>query len=298
MTKTRGSGIPLDWREVAAVAREEARQAIERMVVELGGRTVSYLGTTAITWPGFNNIDPEPIAQIEAAHAVEQAAHSLIKDYLQLARQAGRTWYEIGDGLDLHWQASAAKESISEIAYSTALDYRMTDGERIFTWNCPACQRLITDHNPFWDEPPAREEGHADDCPRWAAELAEWQRHKCLEESRARSRSAASHTEPTEVTKSGPSYGGNQMDEYEIAQRSSKLPDLFASRVSEETLEGLRLMEEGGEYGELTSQLAAAIAQTAAPVTATEQQELRALLEATHMPTDPIEHLNVVQSAR
>jgi hypothetical protein len=55
------------------------------------------------------------------------------------------------------------------------------------------------------------------------------------------------------------------MDEYEIADRASKLPDQFASRVDEKTLEGLRLMDEGGEYDELASELIAALAKTARP---------------------------------
>lgn len=88
------------------------------------------------------------------------------------------------------------------------------------------------------------------------------------------------------------------MDEYEIADRASKLPDQFATRVSDRTLRFLRLCEEGGEYGELAIDLAAALAKNGAPVTAAEQQELLKLLEAQHMPTDPIEQLNVVEPAQ
>jgi hypothetical protein len=83
------------------------------------------------------------------------------------------------------------------------------------------------------------------------------------------------------------------MDEYEAAQRASALPDRFAARVSAYTLEGLRLMDEGGEYGELTSELTAALAKSGAEVSAAEQRELRELLEATGMPTDPVDQLNV-----
>jgi len=36
------------------------------------------------------------------------------------------------------------------------------------------------------------------------------------------------------------------MDAHEIARRASTLPGRFAARVPAETLEGLRLMEEGG----------------------------------------------------
>ena len=53
------------------------------------------------------------------------------------------------------------------------------------------------------------------------------------------------------------------------------------------------LMDGGGEYGELTIELAAALAAHQMPVTPEERDELRELLEAMSMPTDPIEQLNV-----
>jgi hypothetical protein len=83
------------------------------------------------------------------------------------------------------------------------------------------------------------------------------------------------------------------MDAQEIARRASELPGRFATRVPPETLDGLQLMGEGGEYGELALELAATLARTQATVTAAEQQELRALLEATHMSTGPADHLAV-----
>ena len=52
-------------------------------------------------------------------------------------------------------------------------------------------------------------------------------------------------------------------------------------------------MRGGGEYGELTIELAASLAAHKTPVTPEERDELRALLEAMNMPTDPIGQLNV-----
>jgi hypothetical protein len=85
------------------------------------------------------------------------------------------------------------------------------------------------------------------------------------------------------------------MDEYEIARRASKLPDRFATRVDRTTLEGLRAMDGGGEYGELTIELAATLAATGTPVSTAERDELQALLDAMGMPTDPIQRLTVVE---
>jgi hypothetical protein len=83
------------------------------------------------------------------------------------------------------------------------------------------------------------------------------------------------------------------MTEDEIIERAEALPDRFADRVSESTLWSIKRMRGGGEYGELTIELAASLAAQHSPVTAAERDELRALLEAMSMPTDPIEKLNV-----
>jgi hypothetical protein len=82
------------------------------------------------------------------------------------------------------------------------------------------------------------------------------------------------------------------MDEREIARRASALPGRFADRIPPRTLESLNLMGEGGEYGELTIELAASLAANHAPVTLEERDELAALLAAMHMPDDPIGKLN------
>ena len=83
------------------------------------------------------------------------------------------------------------------------------------------------------------------------------------------------------------------MNAHEIARRASALPARFADRVPEDTLKGLRLMEEGGEYGELTVELAATLAQTRAVVSRGEQRELRELLAATDMPAGLADQLQV-----
>jgi len=81
------------------------------------------------------------------------------------------------------------------------------------------------------------------------------------------------------------------MNTHEIARRASALPDQFATRLSEDTLAGLRLMEEGGEFVELAIELAATLVKAGATVSAAEQRELRGLLEATGMPTHLLEQL-------
>jgi hypothetical protein len=158
-------------------ARREVRRAVDVMAIEAAGRTAAPLRSTARVWPGASTFEPEPIVGLESAHAIEQAAHALIKDLIRLARQASRSWYEIGQALDPHWEAVAAKESIADIAYDYALEYQADRGMRTFSWTCPACEQLITDQSRF-REPPAQEEGHGADCGRRCAQLAEWRRHR------------------------------------------------------------------------------------------------------------------------
>jgi hypothetical protein len=83
------------------------------------------------------------------------------------------------------------------------------------------------------------------------------------------------------------------MTEDEIINQAETLPDRFANRVSESTLWSIKRMRGGGEYGELTIELAASLAADHTPVTAAERDELLALLQAMGQPTDPIERLNV-----
>ena len=83
------------------------------------------------------------------------------------------------------------------------------------------------------------------------------------------------------------------MTEDEIINQAETLPDRFANRVSETTLWSIKRMRGGGEYGELTIELAASLAAHHTPVTAAERDELLALLQAMGQPTDPIERLNV-----
>lgn len=83
------------------------------------------------------------------------------------------------------------------------------------------------------------------------------------------------------------------MDASEVARRGRVLPDQFAARVPAPTLAGLRLMAEGGEYGELVIELTATLVKHKAMVSAAEQRELQTLLQATGQPTYPADQLAV-----
>ena len=162
--------------QLRAIAGVKAAEAVRGIVEGFGGQTVLPVRTRSLIWPGVNGVEPEPIACLEAARELERAAHAMQLGYICQARQAGRSWHEIGGALDLHWAASANKESIIVEAYDYALELgrRPGLGRPPLTWACPACQQTITDHGPYGDLP-EQQDGHAADCPRWSAEVAEWQ---------------------------------------------------------------------------------------------------------------------------
>jgi hypothetical protein len=172
--QNRGPGR-LSRAEVAVAAREQARIAVNEMIAGSAGRTITQLRSKTLTWPGADGVEPEPVAGLEAACELERAAHALVEDYIRSAREAGRSWYEIGQALDLHWAAVASKESIADEAYDYALRYQPGTGRRTFSWTCPACQNRVTDNGP-WPDLPGQEDGHAAGCARRTAQLDAWHR--------------------------------------------------------------------------------------------------------------------------
>ena len=168
---------PEHAKQLRAVASAKAAQAVRDIVEGFGEQTVRPVRTRSLTWPGVNSVEPEPIACLEVARELERAAHAVQLDYVHQARDSGRSWYEIGEALDLHWAASANKESIVVEAYDYALELGRCPGlgRPPLTWMCPACQQTITDQGPYGDLP-QQQDGHTGDCPRWAAEVADWQK--------------------------------------------------------------------------------------------------------------------------
>jgi hypothetical protein len=83
------------------------------------------------------------------------------------------------------------------------------------------------------------------------------------------------------------------VNESQVIERAEALPELYASRVRPEDLDGMRSMVGAGEWQELVDLLLASLGLTRAPVSAEERDELLALLQAMDMPTDPIAELNV-----
>jgi hypothetical protein len=83
------------------------------------------------------------------------------------------------------------------------------------------------------------------------------------------------------------------MDEHDLAQRASGLPDRFAGRLSPDDLAGVREFAGAGEWAEELDLLVAALAAARQPVSPSERDELTALFGAMGMSIDPVGRLSV-----
>ena len=156
---------------IRTAARDKAGRAVRDMVLRLCGDPRTRIELPPPAQHTANLADQHPLASLEAAAELEQAAHDLVAEHIRLARQVGRTWYQIADALHLHAVACVNKESAADEAFSFALQYRSIADQRGIIWICPACHQKITDHGP-WDELPKQEDGHTAECSRRTAELA------------------------------------------------------------------------------------------------------------------------------
>ena len=141
-------------------------------------------GAEFITRPMFTDSeiairDLDPLDGARAARDIELGARHAARDYIRQAREAGRSWGQIGRALGIATDADAghAGTAVAEAAYSYAAGTPHTEtAERYgwsFLWRCRSCDQAISDRGltggPADDEP-----GHAGDCSRLAAAVAEW----------------------------------------------------------------------------------------------------------------------------
>jgi len=82
-------------------------------------------------------------------------------------------------------------------------------------------------------------------------------------------------------------------NEAELVARTKRLPEMFADRVRNADLDGLRSMAGGGEWGELLDLLIAALRYSRSTISAHERDELRDLLAGWGLPTNQLEDLVV-----
>ena len=141
-------------------------------------------GAESITRPNFPGSrltvhDLEPLTGARAARDIELASRHAARGYIRQAREAGHGWEQIGHALGITPGADAdqAGLTVAEATYTyaagnpdtgTALRYG-----RSFAWRCASCEQVISDHGLIAG-PANNEIGHAGDCGRLAAAVAEW----------------------------------------------------------------------------------------------------------------------------
>ncbi len=171
---------PEPAREVRAKTISAARNAARRATIDLALQD----GARVIRRPAFRGAqnvirDVEPIAGMRAAREIELGARYHTRTYIRDAREAGRTWHEIGRALGLvpGGEADQAGQTIAEAAYTYGAGHPDSETAwrygRSFPWRCGSCEGLISDRGPF-DGPADAEPGHGGECARLAATLGAW----------------------------------------------------------------------------------------------------------------------------
>lgn len=146
--------------------RHETGNAVRRLVRTTGGQFTDR--PLIRSEPDGRKVsEPEPLAGITAAVAVEREARRLALESVRYAREDGMAWAQIGEALGFgpQYGGDAGAAYRYAVPGHAAADW--------FTWTCPSCRGLIRDYGPELG-PHEAEEGHAEECGRFAAAVAEW----------------------------------------------------------------------------------------------------------------------------
>jgi hypothetical protein len=150
----------------SSVYRRMCQAAIQ--IAEAGGADVHERPM----FPGAISVSryAEPLAGIRAAQTLADSAARIRREYTQYARAEAITWQQIGQALGLDQGTDRKSGYDPGIAA-----FEHFEGEPDFHYHCAACGEWITDRGPYESHPEDNERGHAEDCARFAAELAAWQ---------------------------------------------------------------------------------------------------------------------------
>ena len=159
-----------------AASRDHARQAVAGLA---RCRGAEFTTREADHSSGITVRDLKPLDGARAARDIELGARHAARDYIRQAREAGHSWDQIGHALGVAPNADADQTglTVAEAAYTYAAGNPYTDTTirygRSFVWRCRSCDQAISDRGliagPADDEP-----GHTGNCPRLAADIAEW----------------------------------------------------------------------------------------------------------------------------
>lgn len=150
--------------------RHETSNAVRRLVAATGGQ-FSERPLIRSEPDGRKVSEPEPLAGITAAVAVEREARRLYLESVRYAREDGVSWHAIGEAMGFADHPQPGMTSVAEHAFQRAV--RGHAAADYFVWTCPSCRKLIRDYGPELG-PHEAEEGHAEECGRFAAAVRAW----------------------------------------------------------------------------------------------------------------------------
>jgi hypothetical protein len=98
-------GLVTDRSQLRNLADGAASEMIDYLVEKFDGDYYGLLKTRPDIWPPIDTTESEPLTRLVAAVELEHAAHAAQRSFIRQARETGRSWYEIGQALDLLWYA-------------------------------------------------------------------------------------------------------------------------------------------------------------------------------------------------
>lgn len=84
---------------------DAATEVIDYLIERFDGDNYSLLKTRPDIWPPIDTAKSEALTRLVAAFELEHAAHAAQRSFIRQARETAHSWHEIGQALDLLWQA-------------------------------------------------------------------------------------------------------------------------------------------------------------------------------------------------
>ena len=116
---------------------------------------------------------PTPLVGLWAANYLSQRARSEVATHVRRAREAGHSWDEVAQTLDMEPDGG---RTVAETTYERFAGSPASWSLRgpSFVWRCPACDQLIADRGPYESHPEDNQPGHANGCARLRGEINRW----------------------------------------------------------------------------------------------------------------------------
>ena len=173
------------WREHAAeqadrrspdeAARDEANLAV-RGALHRMGRAAGAAFTEQPIFEGASTTEQimDPAAAIRMSLMLRSTVEYQLHTSIRRARAAGMTWAQVGEALNLEADQDRGIP-LAEVAYEyvTDAEHARPFDQLSFYYTCSACEQHVTDRGPYNTHPLDNEEGHAGDCARMAAAIAD-----------------------------------------------------------------------------------------------------------------------------